>query len=79
VGWSQGILGRKALTILMLAELTKCRIILKSKLSIIGQKLTERYLQAAIIGFIADTILQEDQVLLADRAGQFSILNHAAC
>lgn len=48
-------------------------------LSIKGKKLTEQILEAAKIGFISETILKEDQVLLSDRAGQFSILNHAGC
>lgn len=52
---------------------------LLSRLSIKGKKLTEQCLEAAVVGFIAETILKEDQVLLSDRAGQFSILNHAAC
>jgi hypothetical protein len=49
------------------------------QLSITGKKLTERCLEAVIIGFIAETIFKEDQVLLSDRAGQFSVFNHAAC
>jgi hypothetical protein len=48
-------------------------------LSIEGKKLIEQSLEAATIGFISETILKEDQVLLSDRAGQFSILNHAGC
>ena len=48
-------------------------------LSIEGKKLTEQSLEAATIGFISETILKEDQILLSDRAGQFSILNHAGC
>lgn len=48
-------------------------------LSIQGKKLTEQSLEAGRIGFISETILKEDQVLLSDRAGQFSILNHAGC
>ncbi len=48
-------------------------------LSIGGKKLTQQSLEAATIGFISETILREDQVLLSDRAGQFSILNHAGC
>ena len=48
-------------------------------LSIEGKKLTEQSLEAATIGFISEMVLKEDQVLLSDRAGQFSILNHAGC
>jgi hypothetical protein len=48
-------------------------------LSIEGKKLIEQSLEAATIGFISETILKEDQILLSDRAGQFSILNHAGC
>jgi len=48
-------------------------------LSIVGKKLMKQSLEAAKIGFISKTILKEDQVLLSDRAGQFSILNHAGC
>jgi hypothetical protein len=44
-----------------------------------GKKLTGQCLEAGMIGFISDTILKGNQVLLSDRAGQFSILNHAAC
>jgi hypothetical protein len=52
---------------------------LLNDLSIKGKKLTARALEAATIGFIAETMLRPDQVLLSDRAGQFSILNHAGC
>lgn len=52
---------------------------LLKKLSIEGKKQTKQCLEAATIGFISETILKEDQVLLSDRAGQFSILNHAGC
>lgn len=48
-------------------------------LSIEGKKLTKQSLEAATIGFISEMVLKEDQVLLSDRAGQFSILNHAGC
>jgi len=48
-------------------------------LAVQGKKLTEQCIEAASIGFIAETILKKDQVLISDRAGQFSILNHAGC
>ena len=48
-------------------------------LSIKGEKLTKQSLEAARIGFISDTILKQDQVLISDRAGQFSLMNHAGC
>jgi len=38
------------------------------------EKAEKTCLEAGIIGFISETILKEDQVLLSDRAGQFSIL-----
>lgn len=52
---------------------------LLKELSIKEKKLKGQCLEAAKIGFIAEVALKEDQVLLSDRAGQFSILNHAAC
>jgi len=52
---------------------------LLNALSVQGKKLTGQCVEAAIIGFIAETILKKDQVLISDRAGQFSILNHAGC
>jgi len=52
---------------------------LLSSLGITGKKLTEQSFEAATVGYIAETILKKDQVLLSDRAGQFAILNHAAC
>lgn len=44
-----------------------------------NKKLREQCLEAGLIGFISETILHKDQVFLSDRAGQFAILNHAAC
>jgi cell division protein FtsB len=44
-----------------------------------NKKLREQCLEAGLIGFISETILCKDQILLSDRAGQFAILNHAAC
>jgi len=52
---------------------------LLNDLSITGKKLTEQCFEASVIGYISETILRTDQVLLSDRAGQFSVLNHAAC
>jgi hypothetical protein len=48
-------------------------------LGIGNKKLREQCLEAGLIGFMSETILREGQVLLSDRAGQFAILNHAAC
>lgn len=36
-------------------------------------------IEAGLIGFITATLLRSDQVLISDRAGQFAILDHAAC
>lgn len=52
---------------------------LLNTLAVQGKKLTEQCIEAATIGFIAETILKKDQVLISDRAGQFSVLNHAGC
>jgi hypothetical protein len=52
---------------------------LLNALSVQGKKIIEHCIEAAAIGFISATILKKDQVLISDRAGQFSILNHAAC
>lgn len=52
---------------------------LLNALSLQGKKLTEQCVEAATIGFIAETILKKGQVLISDRAGQFSVLNHAGC
>jgi hypothetical protein len=48
-------------------------------LGIGNKKLRKQCVEAGLLGFISETILREDQVLLSDRAGQFAILNHAAC
>lgn len=48
-------------------------------LDIENKKLRAQCLEAGLLGFISETVLRKDQVLLSDRAGQFAILNHAAC
>lgn len=35
--------------------------------------------EAGLVGFISETILNPEQVLLSDRAGQFAIFDHAGC
>ncbi len=45
----------------------------------IGKKLRSQCLEAGLVGYISETILRPDQVLLSDRAGQFAIFDHAAC
>jgi hypothetical protein len=54
-----------------------CRLL--KKMGIVNQKTRSQCFEAGLIGFISETILRKDQVLLSDRAGQFAILNHAAC
>jgi len=49
------------------------------ELDLKGKKIQEQCVEAALIGFISEKILRLGQVLLSDRAGQFAILNHAAC
>jgi len=48
-------------------------------LGIARKKLRGQCFEAGLIGFISETILKLGQVLLSDRAGQFAILDHAAC
>lgn len=36
-------------------------------------------IEAGVVGFISQTMLRPNQILLSDRAGQFAILDHAAC
>jgi hypothetical protein len=52
---------------------------LLNDLGIGNKKLRLQCLEAGLVGFISETILKPDQVLLSDRAGQFAIFNHAAC
>ena len=48
-------------------------------LGLSGKKVLQRCEEACRIGFIEQTCLKHGQVLLSDRAGQFAVLNHAAC
>ena len=52
---------------------------LLNEIGIFDKKLRLTCLEAGLIGFIQATQLKAGQVLLSDRAGQFAILNHAAC
>ena len=44
-----------------------------------SKKLRDKCLEAAEVGFISEEILKNGQVLLSDRAGQFTVFDHAAC
>jgi Transposase IS66 family len=44
-----------------------------------NKKLRLACLEAGLVGFIQETLLKPGQILLSDRAGQFAILDHAAC
>ena len=48
-------------------------------LGIGNKKLKKQCIEAGLVGFISETILKKDQVLLSDRAGQFAVFNHAGC
>jgi Transposase IS66 family len=48
-------------------------------LNIKNKALRAECIEAGLIGFISKTRIRPDQVLLSDRAGQFAILDHAAC
>lgn len=48
-------------------------------LGIHGKKLCKQCMEAGLVGFISETILKPGQVLLSDRAGQFSVFDHAEC
>jgi hypothetical protein len=50
-----------------------------NNLGIGSKKLRLHCVEAGLVGFISETILKPEQVLLSDRAGQFAIFNHAAC
>ena len=52
---------------------------LLDKMSIHNKKIRSCCTEAALIGFIQETILKPGQVLLSDRAGQFAVFDHAAC
>jgi Transposase IS66 family len=52
---------------------------LLNSLDIVNKKLRRQCIEASQIGFISETVLRPDQVLLSDRAGQFAIFDHAAC
>jgi hypothetical protein len=52
---------------------------LLASLSIEGKKLRNQCFEAATVGFISESILRDNQVLVSDRAKQFAILNHGAC
>ena len=48
-------------------------------LDIRSKKLHSQCHEAALVGFISETILKPNQVLMSDRAGQFIVFNHASC
>ncbi len=52
---------------------------LLNTLEINNKTIRELCIEAGLIGFIQETMLKPGQLLLSDRAGQFSILNHAGC
>jgi len=52
---------------------------LLNELGIRNKKLRLQCIEAGLVGFISETILKSDQVLLSDRAGQFAVFNHAGC
>jgi hypothetical protein len=52
---------------------------LLNRMGIQNKKLRLICLEAGLIGFIQETLLKPEQVLISDRAGQFAILDHAAC
>jgi len=52
---------------------------LLNTLGIGNKKLRLQCIEAGLVGFITETILKPEQVLLSDRAGQFAVFNHAAC
>jgi len=52
---------------------------LLTHLKLYGKKVRKQCLEAALVGFISEEILHEGQVLLSDRAGQFSVFDHAGC
>ena len=48
-------------------------------LALKGKKLEGQCIEAGLVGFISKTILKPGQILLSDRAGQFSVFDHAEC
>lgn len=52
---------------------------LLNMLGLKGKKLREQCIEAGLVGFISETILKPGQILLSDRAGQFSVFDHAEC
>jgi len=52
---------------------------LLNMLGLKGKKLREQCIEAGLVGFISKTILKPGQILLSDRAGQFSVFDHAEC
>jgi hypothetical protein len=52
---------------------------LLNSLGIESKKLRRQCLEAALVGYIVDSVLRKDQVFLSDRAGQFALFIHAAC
>lgn len=52
---------------------------LLNEIGVTGKKLRLTCLEAGLVGLIQETGLKSGQILLSDRAGQFAILDHAAC
>jgi len=52
---------------------------LLNELGLKAKKIREQCIEAALVGFVSETILKSGQVLLSDRAGQFSLFDHAGC
>ena len=52
---------------------------LLKKMRLNSKKLRETCLEAGLVGFIQETLLKPEQVLLSDRAGQFAVFDHAGC
>jgi len=52
---------------------------LLNSLGIENKQLRRQCFEAGLVGFINETILKPGQVLLSDRAGQFSVFDHAGC
>ena len=52
---------------------------LLNELNLKSKKLRSQCMEAALVGFISNTILKPGQVLISDRAGQFALFDHAAC
>lgn len=52
---------------------------LLNALGLEAKKIRQHCMEAALVGFITDTILKPGQILLSDRAGQFAVFDHAGC